>query len=124
MASADRRDIPDEGTDLSAVKDAAYSLGETLEEVVTEHPLTALGLALAARLDVAPPITIRTRRAAPARRRAGLVPSKATVETRWTISPPPAGIDLGSLVSLDYFDRVRRQGIGRQHATEVRMTTR
>jgi hypothetical protein len=80
MASADRRDIPDEGTDLSAVKDAAYSLGETLEEVVTEHPLTALGLALgrglAARLDVAPPITIRTRIAAPARRRAGLDPLK------------------------------------------------
>ena len=64
MANADRKDIPDEGTDLSAVKDAAYSLGETLEEVVTEHPLTALGLALgrglAARLDLAPPITIRT----------------------------------------------------------------
>src|SRR5215831_11256366 len=46
MASADRKDIPDEGTDLSAVKDAAYSLGETLEEVVNERPLVALGVAL------------------------------------------------------------------------------
>jgi ElaB/YqjD/DUF883 family membrane-anchored ribosome-binding protein len=46
MANADRKDIPDEGTDLSAVKDAAYSLGETLEEVVNERPLVALGVAL------------------------------------------------------------------------------
>ena len=46
MASADRKDIPDEGTDLSAVKDAAHSLGETLEEVVNERPLVALGVAL------------------------------------------------------------------------------
>ena len=46
MASADRKDIPDEGTDLSAVKEAAYSLGETLEEVVNERPLVALGVAL------------------------------------------------------------------------------
>jgi ElaB/YqjD/DUF883 family membrane-anchored ribosome-binding protein len=46
MASAERKDIPDEGTDLSAVKDAAYSLGQTLEEVVNERPLVALGVAL------------------------------------------------------------------------------
>jgi hypothetical protein len=46
MANADRKDIPDEGTDLSAVKDAAYSLGETLEEVVNVRPLVALGVGL------------------------------------------------------------------------------